>query len=264
MIKLRSLPGKTGWVILLLLLIIAAAAPLLAPYDPDRRFAPYQAPSGNHLLGTNDIGNDILSELIYGSRRTLTLGLLTGFCATCIGALVGLCAGYFKGVIDELLMGITDIVLIIPRIPLVIIVSAFLKPGYWTIVAVFSLLWWTTTARVLRSKTLQLREAGFVQSAQTMGFSSLHISTKEIVPNTVFLLIPKFMLTVASAMIAEASLSFLGLGDPGGQSWGMMVRFAFERGGFIRSMWWWYLPPGFAISLSVLSIALIGFSLEQR
>ncbi len=260
----KKLPGKAGWIMLLLFLLTAAAAPLLAPYDPDMRFDPYRSPGREHMLGTNDIGNDILSELIYGSRRTITLGLLTGFCATALGLIVGLTAGYFKGAADELLMGITDIVLVIPRIPLVIIVSAFLKPGYWTIILVFSLLWWTSTARVVRSKTLQLRETGFVLSARTMGFSSFHIIAKEIFPNTVFLVIPKFMLTVASAMIAEASLSFLGLGDPGGQSWGLMIRYAFERGGFIRNMWWWYLPPGFAVSLSVLSIALIGFSLEQR
>jgi peptide/nickel transport system permease protein len=161
-------------------------------------------------------------------------------------------------------MGITDIVLMIPRIPLIIILTAFLKPGYWIMILVLGLLWWATTARVVRSKTLQIREMDFVLSAQTLGFSDRYIMFSDIMPNLIHILIPKFMLTVASAMISEASLSFLGLGDPTQKSWGMIINFAFQKGGFINEMWWWYIPPGLCITLCVLSIVSFTFTFTRE
>jgi peptide/nickel transport system permease protein len=255
--------SKTGLSIFLVLVTLALFADLFAPYDPAERFSPYAGPSKEHLLGTNDMGNDIAAELIYGTRVSLLVGLLTGLLATGAGLLIGLLSGYFRGAIDETLMAVTDVVLMIPRIPLVIIMAVFLQPSYWIIILVLGSVWWTSTARVVRSRTLQIRETGFVMSSRTMGFSHIHILFSEILPNIVYVVIPKFMLTVASAMISEASLSFLGLGDPTKESWGMMIRYAFERGGFIRGMWWWYAAPGAAISLCVLSIVLISFSLEE-
>ena len=256
-----SVPGS---VIFIIFVVIAIFAGVLAPYSPTERFEPYASPTREHLLGTNDIGNDILSELIIGTRVTLVVGLLTALLATGLGVIIGMTAGYFRGVVDELLMAVTDVFLMIPRIPLVIILAVFLRPSYWIIIIVLGLVWWTTTARVVRSKTLQVRETGFVESSKSMGFSHAYILFSEILPNIIFIIIPKFMLTVASAMISEASLSFLGLGDPTARSWGMMIRYAFERGGFIRDMWWWYAAPGAAITLCVLSIVLISFSLESR
>lgn len=255
--------SKTGMIGFFLFVCIALLAGIISPYDPYSRFEPYSSPSRAHLLGTNDMGHDILSELIYGTRVSLTVGLLTALLATGIGVIIGLTAGYFRGIVDETLMAITDVFLMVPRIPLVIILAVFLKPSYWIIILVLGLIWWTTTARVVRSKTMQVREMGFVISSQSMGFSHLHTIFSEIFPNTIFVIIPKFMLTVASAMISEASLSFLGLGDPTKKSWGMMIRYAFERGGFIRDLWWWYTIPGIAITCCVLSIVLISFSLES-
>ena len=255
--------NKTGLSIFLAFVTLALFAGLFAPYDPAERFSPYAAPSKEHPLGTNDMGNDIAGELVYGARVSLLVGLLTGLLATGAGLLIGLLSGYFRGAVDETLMAVTDVVLMIPRIPLVIIMAVFLQPSYWIIILVLGSVWWTSTARVVRSRTLQIREMGFVMSSRTMGFSHLHILFSEILPNIVYVVIPKFMLTVASAMISEASLSFLGLGDPTKESWGMMIRYAFERGGFIRGMWWWYAAPGVAISLCVLSIVLISFSLEE-
>ncbi len=260
----RSSISITGASILIIFVLAAIFAGVLAPYSPDERFDPYASPTGEHLLGTNDIGNDILSELIFGTRVSLVVGLLTSFLATGLGVIIGMTAGYFRGIIDETLMAVTDVFLMIPRIPLVIILAVFLRPSYWIIILVLGLVWWTTTARVVRSKTLQVRETGFVESSRSMGFSHAHIIFSEIFPNIIFIIVPKFMLTVASAMISEASLSFLGLGDPTAKSWGMMIRYAFERGGFIRDMWWWYAAPGAAVTLCVLSIVLISFSLENR
>ncbi len=245
-------------------LFMALFPAFLSPYAPEERFIPYEAPSEGHLLGTNDIGNDIFSELIFGARISITIGFAAALISTLTGTLLGLCAGYFRGFIDELLMGFTDIVLIIPKIPLIIVLGAFLRPSIWILILILGFLSWESTARVTRSKTLQLRETGYVKSARCIGFSPFHIMVSEILPNILHVLFPKFILAIASAMISEASLSFLGLGDMNMKSWGIMLSFAFFRGGFIRDMWWWYLPPGICITLCVLSIALIGFGLETK
>jgi peptide/nickel transport system permease protein len=256
--------GSSGALLLAVFLFMTFFPSLLAPYAPNERFSPYEAPSEKHFLGTNDIGNDIFSELIFGARISITVGFTAALVSTLIGTILGICAGYFRGTLDELLMGFTDVVLIIPKIPLIIVLGAFLRPSIWILILILGFLSWESTARVVRSKALQLRETGYVKSAQCMGFSSYHILISDILPNVSHVLLPKFMLATSSAMISEASLSFLGLGDISMKSWGIMLSFAFFRGGFIRDMWWWYLPPGICISLCVLSIALIGFGLEAK
>ena len=259
-----KISGSSGVLLLAVFLFMALFPSLLAPYAPNERFTPYEVPSENHFLGTNDIGNDIFSELIFGTRISITVGFTAALVSTLIGTILGICAGYFRGALDELLMGFTDVVLIIPKIPLIIVLGAFLRPSIWILILILGFLSWESTARVARSKALQLRETGYVKSAQCMGFSSYHILISDILPNVSHVLLPKFMLATASAMISEASLSFLGLGDISMKSWGIMLSFAFFRGGFIRDMWWWYMPPGICITLCVLSIALIGFGLEAK
>lgn len=247
-----------------LFLFVSLFAGIIAPHDPWERFEPYEKPSPNHWLGTNDIGNDILSELIYGSRASLVVGLGAAAIATILGLFIGLVSGYFKGAVDEALMGLTDIFLMIPRIPLIIILAAFLRSNLWIIMLSLGFLWWTSTARVVRSKTLQVREMDFVASSKCLGFKNSHIIFSDILPNIFPVVVPKFMLTVATAMISEASLSFLGLGDPSLKSWGLMINFAFIKGGFVNEMWWWYLPPGICIVLFVFSIVLLGFYFEEQ
>jgi peptide/nickel transport system permease protein len=253
------------WLILVILFaLIALFADLVSPYDPWERFEPYQKPDRYHILGTNDIGNDILSELIHGSRASLIVGLGAAAIATLLGLLIGLFSGYYRGVLDEIFMGITDIFLMIPRIPFIIILAAFLKSSIWLITLALGLLWWTSTARVVRSRALQVREMDFVASAKCLGFKNIHIIFSDILPNIFPVVVPKFMLTVATAMISEASLSFLGLGDPAMKSWGLMINFAMIKGGLVNDMWWWYLPPGFCIMLFVYSIVSVGSSFEER
>jgi len=236
----------------------------LSPYDPWMRFEPYLHPGQEHLLGTNDMGHDILSELIYGSRVSLIVGFGAALMATFIGTIVGLLAGYFRGTTDEILMGITDIFLMIPQIPLIIVIASFLRPSFWLVALLMGSLWWTSTARVVRSKALQVRETGFVQASRALGFSDRHIIFTDVLPNIFHVIMPKFLLSIASAMIAEASISFLGLGDPTMKSWGMMINFAFTRGGFINGYWWWYMTPGLCITLFVLCVVLMGFSQEEQ
>jgi peptide/nickel transport system permease protein len=255
--------SRIGLVLVVLFVLIAIFADFISPHDPWDRFEPYEKPNRNHILGTNDIGNDILSELIHGSRASLIVGIGAGMIATLLGLLIGLFSGYFKGVLDEVFMGITDIFLMIPRIPLIIILAAFLNSSIWLIMLTLGLLWWTSTARVVRSRTLQAREMDYVASAKCLGFKNRHIIFSDILPNIFPVVVPKFMLTVATAMISEASLSFLGLGDPSLKSWGLMINFALIKGGLVNEMWWWYLPPGLCIILFVYSIVSLGFSFEE-
>lgn len=256
--------SKIGLVLFVLFLIVAVFAGAVAPYDPWLRFSPFMPPGFAHPLGTNDLGNDILSELIFGTRVSLIVGFGAAFMATIIGTVVGLLSGYFRGLADELLMGLTDVFLMIPQIPLIIVLAAFLRPSFWMTALLMGCLWWTSTARVVRSRTLQVREMSYVESAASLGFSHAHIIFTDVLPNVLHVIMPKFLLAIASALIAEASISFLGLGDPTMKSWGMMINFAFTRGGFINGYWWWYLPPGLCITLFVLSVVLMGSSLEDR
>ena len=259
-----SCSSKIGLALFVLFLIVAVFAGAVAPYDPWLRFSPFMPPGFAHPLGTNDLGNDILSELIFGTRVSLIVGFGAAFMATVIGTVVGLLSGYFRGLTDELLMGLTDVFLMIPQIPLIIVLAAFLRPSFWMTALLMGCLWWTSTARVVRSRTLQVREMSYVESAASLGFSHAHIIFTDVLPNVLHVIMPKFLLAIASALIAEASISFLGLGDPTMKSWGMMINFAFTRGGFINGYWWWYLPPGLCITLFVLSVVLMGSSLEDR
>jgi peptide/nickel transport system permease protein len=256
--------SRWGAGIFLIFVLLALSADFISPYNPRERFDPYSAPDNSFILGTNDLGNDILSELIHGTRVSLLVGFGAALISTIIGIFIGLVSGYFKGIVDEILMGITDIFLLIPRIPLIIILAAFLKPSAWITALVIGLLWWTSTARIVRAKTIQVREMNFIQSSKCLGFSHAHIIFSDIFPNIFYVVLPKFLLTIASAMITEASLSFLGLGDSSMKSWGMMIHFAFQKGAFINGMWWWFIPPGICITLSVFSAVLLGFSFEKE
>lgn len=260
----RKTFNLTGFILFLVFLLTALLADWIAPHDPWERFEPFASPDANHLLGTNDMGYDLLSELIFGTRVSLLVGFGAAFLATGIGLLLGLTAGYFRGATDEIIMGITDIFLMLPRIPLIIILAAFLRPSYGLIALVIGALWWTSTARLVRSKTLQVRETNFVLSSRCLGFSWTHIILFDIYPNIRHIVGPKFMITVAAAMISEASIAFLGLGDPAVKSWGNMLHFAFSRGGFSNEMWWWFIPPGLCISLVVSAVLLTGFALEKE
>ena len=252
-----------GLSILILFLSIALFAPLIAPYDPQETGSPYQPPNAEHRLGTNDIGQDILSELIYATRVSLAIGFLAGSISIIIGATLGMLAGYYRGRIEELVMAISDVVLLVPGLPLMIILAAYLSPSMWNIIFVVGLLWWCSTTRVVHSRVLQLREMPFVEAARSLGAGDGYIMLHHILINCKEIIQAKLALAVASAMLTEASLSFLGLGDPLNISWGEMIHFAFSRGGFANDMWWWYLPPGLMICASVLGFVMISMEPER-
>ena len=252
----------TGVIILFTIAMTALWAPILAPHDLRQTGIPYQPPSLQHFLGTNDLGRDILSELIYASRTALAIGFISGILSTAIGVGVGVWAGYFGGFAEAFLMSTTDIFLLVPGLPLMIILSAHFNPSMWNIILVISFLWWCPTARLVHARVLQVKEMPFIDSTKALGYPNLYIMVKHILVNILDLVYVRFAVAVASAMLSEAALSFLGLGDPLNPSWGEMIHFAFSRGGFANDMWWWYLPPGLMISITVLGLLL--FTMEGK
>ncbi|MBI9074360.1 MAG: dipeptide/oligopeptide/nickel ABC transporter permease/ATP-binding protein [Desulfatibacillum sp.] len=243
----------------LLCLLIAVLLPALtAPQGMRDLGAPYLLPGPGHVLGTNDIGQDILSELIFGARASLLVGLLSALIATAMGSLTGALAGYFRRTTDAILMGLADMFLAIPGLPLVIVLAALLGPGMGNIILVISILSWAPTARIVRSRVLSLREADFVVNARCLGGGHLYLIFRHILPNTGDLILAKAILAVAGGMMAEAGLSFLGLGDPVCKSWGGMIHDAFSCGALTNGAYWWYGPPIFCLSFSVLCFSLLG------
>ncbi len=244
--------------------IVAILADIMMPHDPWGYGQPFLAPSRLHLLGTNDVGQDIFSELLLGSRTSLLIGFSAGILAVVIGVFIGMIAGFRGGLIDNLLMGMTDVVLVIPALPLVILLTVYVRSNIWLIVAVIGLVSWPNTARVIRSQVLTIRQSGYVESARALGADDGWLMLRHILPNVMPLILAKFVLVVAVAMLMEASLSFLGLGDPSTKSWGMMLRYAYARGGFVRGLWWWYTPPGLCIGLCILGLMFISFGVEAK
>lgn len=258
-----------GSILLLIIAIIAIFAPYLAPYDPFKRTGrPLEQPSLKHLLGTNDAGQDVLSELIYGARISLMIGVVSAVSAVAIGVVVGMVAGYKGGKTDEILMRIVDLFMVMPSLLLVIFLAVVFK-GTWLGTQIFLVLIlaiaitsWPTVARVVRSMVLSLKERPFVESVRALGASDSYVMVKYLLPNTTPIILAETLLRTASSMIVEASLSFLGLGDPTHKSWGMMLHYAFSRQAIVLGLWAWVIPPGLMISLSVLSLLLVGQALE--
>jgi ABC-type dipeptide/oligopeptide/nickel transport system permease subunit len=244
---------------------MALLAPWISPYDPTERVGrPFERPSGKHLLGTNDIGQDLLSEIIYGSRISLLLGFLAALVALSIGTVVGVVSGYYGGLIDSILMRIVDIVLVIPFLPLMILLAAYLGPSFWNLIFVLSVLIWARPARVIRAQVLSLKERGYVVAARATGGTVWHILFHHILPGVLPLSLAQLILATRSTILIEASLSFLGLGDPMSKSWGTVLYYAQARGAFLTGAWlWWILPPGLLITTAVLGFAFTGYALEE-
>lgn len=264
----RDMPklGLTGLGILGFLLFVAAFAPLLAPYDPSARVAePFAPPSLGHPLGANDIGQDILSNLIFGARISLTVGIAAAVAATTIGTLVGLISGYFGRLVDAALMRVVDVALSLPFLPLMIVIGVFLGPGLSTEILVISGVIWAGAARELRSQVLSVSQRDHVRAARAMGAGGRYVLARHLLPVVFPLVIPQFVRAANIAILLEASLSFLGLGDPTAQSWGTMLFYANARSAFLTDAWiWWVVPPGLCIALAVLSFAFMGYALEER
>jgi len=266
---LRSWSGLLGVAILSVALLTALFAPELAPYDPmatqydaAHQILRLDPPSGRHILGTTNYGLDVLSQLIYGSRIVLVVGLTCAVLIGLIGTNIGLLAGYYGGRVDTLLMRLTDLAFGIPFLPFAVVLVTLLKPSLWNTIIAISVLMWRTSARVIRVQVLSLRERGFVKAAWIDGASDPRILYIHIFPNVLPIVLLYVAFDIAYAVMAEASISFLGFGDPNQISWGQMLYLAYVTGS-IRVAWWWTLPPGLAISLFVISMFLVGRRYER-
>jgi peptide/nickel transport system permease protein len=264
---MRNPMGVVGLAMLLVVVFVAVFAPWLAPYNPKERVqvSPEDIltpPDSQHLLGRDDAGKDVLSQLIYGARVSLIVGFTASFMSMFIGTTVGLVAGYFGGRIGNALMRFVDFLMVIPDLPLMLVIIAVMGRGLLNIILVIGLLGWTYTARLVRSQVLTVKERQYVLRARAIGASSGRIILRHIFPQVLPLVITQAVLDVSVAILAESSLAFLGLGDPTLISWGSMLNFAFERA-VSRQAWWFLLPPGFAIVWVSLSLILIGNTLDQ-
>ncbi|MBL8096406.1 MAG: ABC transporter permease [Anaerolineales bacterium] len=255
-------PNVAGLVLLAALALLALAAEWVAPYDPaERTGAPFEKPGPAHWLGTNDIGQDILSEVIFGARISLQIGVLAAALSVALGTTVGLLAGFFRGALGVVLMRLVDMVLVIPFAPLMILLAAYLGQSVWNLIVVIGLVTWARPARVIRAQVLTLTGQEFVLAARALGAGPLRIIATHIFPGIASLAMAQFVLAASSAILVEAGLSFLGLGDPTQKSWGTILFYAQARNAFLSGAWvWWVLPPGLMITASVLAFALVGHS----
>jgi len=263
-ITTSQVAAMLGLGLVLGLALIAIFAPQLSPYDPTERVGrPFAAPSAEHRLGTNDIGQDILSELIYGARVSLTVGVVAALLAITIGTTVGLLAGYYPR-LGNLLMRVVDIVLVLPFLPLLILLATYLGRSLFNTILIIGLLVWAGTARVIRAQVLGLIKQDYVAAARAVGATDGHIVLRHLLPQVLLLAVGQFVEATSSAILLEAALSFLGLGDPLQKSWGTVLYWAQVRGAFLTPAWlWWVLPPGLLIIGASVGFAFIGFALEQ-
>lgn len=259
-----------GVSIYVLYVVVAAFAGAIAPFDPteilftpDGMLAADISPNGRHLLGTTSLGRDVFSQLVYGTRSALLVGVVAAFFVVAIGTLVGLVAGYFGGLVDTVLMRITDVAFGIPFLPFVIVLSAFLDPSIWNVVLAMALILWRDTARVIRSQVLTVKHRAFVEAARVTGSSTARILFVHITPNILPISLLYGSIAVGWAILTEASIAFLGFGDPSQISWGYMLQDAYVSQALSRGAWYWFVPPGVAIVLIVVAGFFISRGYEE-
>jgi peptide/nickel transport system permease protein len=259
--------GRWGVIILIIVTLAAVVGPMIWPFDPAEVGADsssiFQPPSAEYWLGTDELGRDVFSQFLMGARISLFVGVMATLIATIIGAGLGILSGFFRGPIDSAAMGVTDFFLVIPALPLMIALAAIFGQNLAIVILVIGALAWPRTARIVRSQTLSLRERAFVPRARSLGATNGRIIRTNITPHLMSLIVANTILVVAGCILAEATLSFIGLGDPNRISWGSMLHFAFVSGAVGRGAWWYFMPPGLGILVVVLGFTLVGQSFER-
>jgi peptide/nickel transport system permease protein len=254
----RNQLALAGGVVVVFVAVLALLAPVIAPMDPNRPDVKkiLDSPSGRHPLGTDQLGRDVLSRMLYGARVSLAVGFVSVGIATVIGIALGSAAGYHGGTIDALVMRLVDLMLVFPRFFLLLAVLGFLRPSIWTIMAVIGLTGWMSVARLVRAEFLSLREREFVLWSQSIGASAFRIIWRHILPNAIAPVLVAITLGIPAAILAESGLSFLGLGvQPPHATWGNILS---EGKDAIEIGWWLSVYPGLAILVTVLSYNLLG------
>lgn len=257
--------GRLGLTVLGLFCFVALFGGLIAPDDPDASSLDVlAAPSLEHLLGTTENGSDVLSQVLVGARVSIVVGFAAALLSAVLGSAVGLAGGYFGGWTDRVLDALENWFLVIPTLPLMIVLARLLDPSLGVLIAVIGLTSWAGTGRIVRAQVLTLRERAFVERARALGARDGYIIRTHILPNTLPLIFANTVLIVAVAILSEAALSFLGLGDPTRISWGTMLENAFQSGAPSAGAWWYVIPPGLCITTLVLAVTLLGYLFEEH
>ncbi|MGP4015700.1 ABC transporter permease [Saccharopolyspora sp. 5N708] len=258
--------GVVGLVLLAVIVALALFAPLLSDssgLDVTRATGePLQAPSGEFWLGTDESGRSVLLLTWWGARVSLVVGLSAAVLSVLIGTVVGVLAAHFGGWTSRILLRFTDFFLVLPSLVLAIALSTVLARGLWTIVLAIGVTAWPATARMVRAQTLTIEARPYIERARALGAGPGHVIGRHVLPAVLPLVFANTTLSVASAIIAESTLSFLGLGDPSRVSWGTMLKSAMDTGAVTGGAWWYLLPPGVGIVVVVLSFTLCGRALE--
>ena len=260
---IKSKARIVGVAIIAALIFVALFYRQLMPYELNQHFGAYLNPSADHLLGTDDMGRDIFSEIIYGTRISLAIGFLAATISLAIGVTLGVLAGYYRGKLEGFILAATDLTIVIPSLPLLLIVVSYFSRGVVPMAIAISILGWSGMVRVIHPRVLSLRESPFIESAKAFGKSDLHIIVKHILVNCRDVIATKYSLAVGSAIMAESSLAFLGLGDPLHPSWGGIINEAYSYGALSLGLWWWYMVPALLISVLVIAFMFIGQSKNE-
>ncbi len=257
--------SRAGMLLLGLFVMTALIGPWIAPYSPyATNYAIMQTPTLHHWLGTTQNGQDVLSELIYGTRLSLEVTFVAGFGATAISIVMAFAAGYLGRWLDDILSFITNVFLVIPGLPLMVVLAAYSPVrGIIVIMAVLTVTGWAWGARVLRAQVLALRNRDYVIAARFAGEAPFRIMFREILPNMLSLVGANFLGASLAALLGAASLEFLGFGDPTALSWGSMLYWAQNSGALLQGQWAWIFAPGFCIALLGMSLILLNFGLDE-
>ena len=262
---LRNRKALIGLAIIAFIVIVAIAAPLLTHYDPAARTGrPHQAPSAEHILGTTRIGQDVFARLIYGARTSLAVGFGAGLLITAVGTALGIISGYRGGKTDEVISFFTNMVLVVPNLPLLLVLAAFIGQASPLVIAlILGATSWAWGARVTRAETLSVKQKDYVKSAEMMGEPQWRIMTFEIFPNVISIVGINFIGSVIFAIITEATLEFLGLGDPRVVSWGTMLYNAQKASALSVGAWWDILTPCFALAFLGIGMSLLNLAVDE-
>ena len=261
-----SLPGKVSLAVILFVLLIAVLAPWIAIHPHNSASGPpLSPPGGGHPLGTDELGIDLWAQICYGARVSLLVGFGTALLAALGGGLAGIVSGYLGGWPDKVLMRLIDILIVLPDFPLMIVLAAFLGPSLFNIILVLALFSWVLPARIVRSQVLTLKEQSYIKSAQTYGAGVWYLIWKHFFPEVFPLVAVNMIRLTGRAIVAEAGLSFLGLGDPTSKSWGLIIHHATSfKGIYYTDFWkWWLLYPWLALTTIVISLAFVSRELER-
>ncbi|HEX2045174.1 MAG TPA: ABC transporter permease [Gaiellaceae bacterium] len=262
---IRTQPqAAIGALVLLAVVVVAVLAPWIAPYGEREKVGDvFEPPSSEHWLGLDDAGIDMLTLMLHGARVSLVVGFAAALVTMLIGGMIGLLAGYFGGKTDVVLMRLTDYFLVIPDIPLMLVAAAVWGRSLTNIILIIGVIYWTTTARVVRAQVKSVRERVYVKRARSLGAGHTRVLVRHVLPQVAPLLVAITVLSVAVAIFAETAIAFLGLGDPTLTSWGKLIENAFSRSAISVDAWWAVVPPGLAVVVVVLACTMLGRALED-